>query len=350
MRIWCDISTSKYIQFWQALRPTLRPGAQIMAVVKANGYGLGAAPLALAAQKANVIDWTAVATVPEAEALRSSGIHLPILLLSEPAIEELDLALSQALQFVVYTPTFIQLLAEYAHRHQQIVSVHLKVNTGMNRLGCTPEDTGALVRLIETSPYLHLKGIMSHMACSDIHDHPLNMIQYNQFDTIITSLSLPQTVIPHIANSAATRLFPDTHMGMVRVGIDSFSSIITLRSRVINILKVGPGDTISYGAHAKITKETRIATISAGYADGIPRCFSGDVIINGNRHQSIGPICMDMFMVDIGNHHLLIGDTVTLIGDEYDEKITLDEYAKNSQRITYEAITGLSPRVFRRWV
>lgn len=349
MRIWCTISQSKYIEFWKKTRRLVGASPLIMAVVKANGYGLGAIPLSLAAQSARVVDWFGVATIDEAIALRNAGISLPILLLSEPAPENIEIALRHDIQLVVYSSEFIQVVSTICGRIKIPANLHLKINTGMNRLGCDESMASDLVTAVQSSPHLTLRGVMSHLACANTPSHPMNVQQLTRFQSIVSNLSLSDQVIHHIANSAATQNFPASHMDMVRIGIDSYTPIVSLRTRVINVLRVRAGDTISYGGSATVSKDTTIVTLSAGYADGIPRCFSGDVLLSNNRHPSIGPICMDMMMIDVGNHHYAIGDIATLVGGDSSNILTLNEFAHASQRITYESLTGLSPRVHRNY-
>ncbi len=348
MRAWCTISIPKYLEFWTALKESLQRHTLVMAVVKANGYGLGSVPLAQAAEAAGLVDWFGVATVDEAIELRENQIQRPILILSEPDPDEIDRALSHTLHFVSYTPDFLTELGGRATALGTVANVHLKIDTGMNRLGCDPSEAAVIVARILDNPSLKLTGIMTHLACADIPEHPLNNHQIHQFKTVTDSLNLPQDVIRHAANSAGTHFFPTAHFDMVRVGIDSYASIVTLHARVIRVHPITAGESVSYGGSHIASKATQIATVSIGYADGVPRSFSGEVLIHGHRCPVISPVCMDLMMVDIGDLPVAIGDTFTLIGTDASDSISLQEYADSSHRITYESLTGLGRRITRK--
>jgi len=325
----------------------LRPDTRIMAVVKANGYGLGAVALATIIENQTLADWFGVAAIEEAIALRNSGIQSPILLLSEPSPDQILDLLQFQIDCVVYTEAFIRLLDNAAQLQDRVAGIHLKIDTGMNRLGCNIADVVKLVGQIQQSRGISFNGIMSHMACSDVPTHPLNHNQLARFDAVLQKLDVPNTVLRHIANSAATRHFPESHLDMVRIGIDSYVDIMSFHARVIRVHDILPGESVSYGASYATSYPTQIATISVGYADGVPRSFNGSVLINGNRCPVVGPVCMDMLMVDIGHNSVSVGDTATLVGVNGQERIALSEFASASGRITYEALTGLGQRVIR---
>lgn len=347
MRAWCTVSIPKYLDFWRTLRQSLQPKTLVMAVVKANGYGLGSVPLAQSVEAAGLVDWFGVATVDEAIELRENKIQHPILILSEPHPHEIDRALANHLYFVIYTPDFLIELGHRAMTLGTIANVHLKIDTGMNRLGCEPSEAAGLITRISEHPCLSLTGIMTHLACADTPEHPLNTRQIRQFETVTRSLNLPSDVIRHAANSAGTHYFPSAHFDMVRVGIDSYTSIMTLHARILRVHGVCAGESVSYGGTYIASKNTQIATISIGYADGVPRSFSGEVLVQGQRCPVIGRVCMDMLMVDVGTLSVTVGDTITLVGTDGAHSISVQEYADFSGRITYESLTSLGRRVER---
>ena len=341
------ISVPKYLDFFRNLREKVGPSVSVMAVVKANAYGLGALPLALEAQKSGLVDWFGVASVEEGDELWQGGIYLPLFLFSQPLGKDILYALESDLSITVYSEKVIREMAQVAAELGVVGKCHLKINTGMNRLGCEPQEAKGLAELILSFPSLKLEGVMTHFHSSDEPHKASTRAQYACFEKTVSKLNLPEGVLLHADNSAGCKNFPDTYMNMVRIGMDSYSDCVTLASRVQAVKWVEPGQTISYGATYEVKKRTQIATVDMGYADGVPRCFKGGVMIAGRRHPVVGHVCMDMLMVDVGEDPVFSGDEVVFVGIQGNVAISLAEFAGFSQRIPYESLCALGTRVQR---
>lgn len=343
-----EISQVQYQQFWQNLACILPPRTHIMAVVKANGYGLGAERMARLASQTGSVSYLGVATAEEGAQLRLAALMLPILVFSQPEPTQIFLILTHGLEQVVYDARFISHLNEQARLHDCVVPVHLKIDTGMGRLGCLPSDVFAILDLIEASTHLKLVGVCTHFSCADEPENPQTMLQFKLFLSLTEHLD--SSIVRHCANSAAVRYFSDTALDMVRVGIDSYTPTIRLKSRVQSIRLAVQGSPISYGGTYVASQDTTIVTVEMGYADGIPRGFSGHVLIRGQRFPVVGRVCMDLLMVDVGSEHVEVGDEVVFIGSQHEAKIDIDEFCVHSGRISYEVLCGLGPRVVRQLV
>ena len=339
------ISLSRYLNYWKSLRSHLEPHTQILAVVKANAYGLGAIPLAQTLQQTQAVDYLGVATVDEAHALRVAGIHMPILIFSHS--KNMALLFEDNLEVAVYSAAYIRELGDIAEVRQQSISVHLKLNTGMNRLGCPPNAAASLVALIQSHSYLTLRSVWTHLSSADEPHTPHTHSQLSSFKQTLATLNLSPDTLIHCANSATCRYFQEAQFSMVRIGIDSFDSILTLKSKIQTISWVEAGEGISYGSTFITARKTQIATIEMGYADGIPRSFKGDVLIRGKRYPVVGRVCMDLMMVDLGHDLADPYDEVVFVGSQGQESISLDEFSHNSHRITYESLCAIGPRVER---
>jgi alanine racemase len=330
-------------------------------VVKADGYGHGAVPVARAALAAGA-EWLAVALVEEAEVLRSAGIGAPILLLSEPPVEAASDVADLDLRPTLYTEAGIDSFAS-ARGHP----VHLKVDTGMHRVGASPADAVALARRI-LDHGLDLEGVWSHCAVADDPADPFTAEQVARFDAVLTALRTAgiEPKMTHLANSAATLAHPATHADLVRVGIAIYGvapspalatsarlePAMTLRSEVSFVKRVAAGEGISYGLTHRFAHDTTVATIPIGYADGVPRRLSstgGQVLLGGKLRGIVGVVTMDQLMIDCGNDPVAIGDEVVLLGAQGDERVTPEEWADRLGTIGYEIICGIGARVPRTY-
>lgn len=347
------------------------PGAAVCAVVKAGGYGHGSVPVARAALAAGAT-WLAVARVDEARPLRLAGIEAPILLLSEPDLDpasgELDAALALGLRLVVYRHECIDALAQRAaHLAVPPVGVHLKVDTGMRRVGC---ETGAAVELAKTiaaTPALELQGTMTHLARADEPDDPTTNEQLDRFDEVLAAMGAAgiDPGVRHAGNSATTLAFPRGHLDLVRVGIavygippaPALTDFADLRpalrwtAPVRFVKRVRAGERISYGHHHEFDRDTVVATVPAGYADGVARrlgLVGGEVLVGGRRRPIAGVVTMDQFMIDCGpDAQVAVDDEVVLIGSQGDETITANEVAGRLDTIGYEVVCAIGTRVAR---
>jgi alanine racemase len=342
--------------------------AEVMAVVKANGYGHGSVPVARAALSAGA-SWLGVALVEEGIELRDAGITGPILVLSEfPPGSEKE-ALAAGLVPSLYTEDGLHRLAEAAGSLGRRVGVHVKVDTGMHRVGIDTDQVAPLVAMLLDSG-LELEGLWTHFAKSEETDDPFTSVQLERFNRV-AAIMREGRVVPrylHAANSAAVMTRPDSHLDMVRLGIamyglcpgptlpaDACSTLrpaMSFKSAVTMVKRVPAGEAISYGQHYTLERLSTMATVPVGYADGYSRLLSGkaEVLIRGRRYPVAGTVTMDQLMVDCGDDPIETGDEVVLIGRQGDERITADALAGWMGTISYEVVCGLSERVPREYV
>jgi alanine racemase len=337
-------------------------GADLCAVVKADGYGHGAEPVARAALDAGA-RYLAVATAGEALALREDGIlDAPILILGAISEEELPQALAARAELVSWDERFIRQLAGHE------VRVHVKLDSGMGRLGTRfPERAHAVVDAIDATPGLTLAGITTHFATSD-GDLDFAAEQLAAFEPVAAALTRPGVTV-HAANSGATLRFAASHFDMVRCGIALYGGdpmnedparfglepALALRSYVAAVKPIAPGQSAGYGRRYVAERNTWIATIPIGYADGVNRLLTNhcDVLIGGRRYPLVGTVSMDNITVDIGaapeHRAVVVGDAVTLIGSDGAERQTAEDIAHRIGTINYEVFCAISRRVTRRY-
>jgi len=347
---------------------SMSDGARMMAVVKANGYGHGAVTVAEAALRAGA-HGLCVALVHEGVELRRAGIEAPILVLSEQPLDQLGELVAHGLIATAYSVAYIDALDREARARNLVgQEVHLKIDTGMNRVGCRPGAAVELAgRILARAPYLVLGGVFTHLACADDDDHAFTDHQVEVFDHALREIrsSGIDTGWVHIANSAGVINHESTHRDLVRAGIAMYGiapdasmdakcewmrPALSLVSRVSMVKPVRAGEGISYGQRHHFVNDTRIATVPVGYADGVPRRLSGvggEVLIAGRRHPIVGVVTMDQLMVDVGDTPVAVGDEVVLIGRQGDERITANEWASLLGTIGYEVVCGISSRVPR---
>ena len=339
------------------LRALMSPNTVLCAVVKADGYGHGAVPVALAAQ-AGGASYLAVATAAEAMALRTSGVGGPLVVLGALTDDELALALRADAEIVVWREEFLRRIGGRQAR------VHVKLDTGLGRLGTRDADAATEVaRCVATSLNLRLVGAMTHFATADEPASPFMAEQLGRFAQWVDRLrTIHPDVVAHVANSAAAMQNPDSHLDMVRSGIaiyglnpfdreglsDDLEPALRLRSYIAKIETCEPGESIGYG-HAFIAREaTRIATIPIGYADGYSRALSdrGQVDIAGKLYPVAGWVSMDNLTVDLGQADTVRdGEEVLLIGPN----VSVDDIARWSGTINYEVVCRIGSRVVRTY-
>ena len=344
--------------------------AQVCAVVKADGYGHGAVATARAAL-AGGAHLLGVALVAEGAELRAAGLDAPVLVLSQASVDELDDLVAHRLEATAYTPAGVADLAAAANRAgrgpHDPVPVHLKVDTGMRRVGVQPEDAVDLARAIVDHAGLHLASVFTHFAVADEPHDPFTAEQVRRYEAVLADLDAEGIAVPcrHAANSAGALAHPHARFDLVRVGIVVYGlapsaevpapaglrPALALRARVSHVKRVPAGEGVSYGLRYRTERETTIATVPLGYADGVPRRLSaagGEVLVGGERRPIAGTITMDQFLVDCGDRPVAVGDEVVLIGRQGDACIGADEWADRLGTISYEIICGISPRVPRR--
>lgn len=351
---------------------------KILLPVKANAYGHGltdsmSSPLTAALprflQDRSVVDWFGVATVEEGVRLRAAGITLPILKLSQTQTHELTRAIEAKLTLTVGDPVSIWAASAAAETVDQPVNVHLKIDTGMRRLGCPVPLAARLSQLIEEAPFLTLQGVFSHFAASENpSEDAFTSRQITQFvdavDAIESTLER-EIELKHCANSGAVERHPSSWFDMVRPGILAYGypqssqcpvtvrPVLSVISHVSFVKNVSAGETVSYGRTWMAPRDTRIATVSIGYGDGYPRLLSNkaDVLIQGHRYPQVGTICMDQIMVDLGpDSEIGVGEQVTLIGRDGSEVIGADTLGDITGTISYEILCGLTDRLSRVYI
>jgi len=345
--------------------------ARVMVVVKANGYGHGAVRVAEAALAAGA-HGLCVALVQEGVELRRAGIEAPILVLSEQPREQVGEMVAHGLIATAYTVAFIDALADEARRRDVVgQEVHLKVDTGMNRVGARPAAAVELGgRVLARSPQLSLGGVFTHLACADDPNPAVTDDQIRRFDLVVDELRRAG-VDPgwlHVANSAGAIAHPDARRDMVRAGIAVYGiapdpnmdeacaglrPALSLVSRVSYVKRVEAGEAISYGQRHRFDRATNVATVPIGYADGVPRRLSavgGAVLIGGVRRPIVGVVTMDQLMVDMGEDRCEIGDEVVLIGRQGDRSVNANEWGAALGTIGYEIVCGLSARLAREYL
>jgi len=342
---------------------------QVWAVVKANGYGHGSVPVAQAALAGGATG-LCVAIVDEGVALRRAGISAPILLLSEQPPELADLIVGYQLTPTVTTTRGAAVLAASAAAADQTIKVHIKVDTGMHRVGVAPNETVSLASFVSSYESLTIEGVYTHFAVADDPSHPANAAQLSAFNTVLENLSSRGINPPlvHAANSAAALANEPSRFTMVRLGIAMYGlrpgagvadlcagliPAMSLKARVSAVRWVEAGEAVSYGLVRPLTKGSLIATVPIGYADGVPRALGRtniQVLLNGVPRTIAGTITMDQLMIDCeSDSSVMVGDEVVLIGKQGEHSVTADDWAEALGTIGYEIVCGISPRIFRRY-
>lgn len=340
-------------------------GAAVYAVVKADGYGHGDVPVAEAALGAGA-DGLAVALVEEGVRLREGGIDAPVLLLSEPPPSDLPEALAWGLTPTVYRHPTLDVLERAWTAEGPPPAVHVKLDTGMHRVGADEETAHELVARLAGGP-LRLGGVWSHLASAD-SDPELTARQHARLDGFCRRLAGAGLPVGrrHLANTAGALLHPDTRGDAVRIGLGLYGlhpcsatrDVVTLRpalrlvSRVSFVRRYPAGTRLSYGHVRPLPAEATVATVPVGYADGVPRRLGetgGEVLVGGRRRPLAGTVTMDHVLVEVGDDPVGVGDEVVLIGRQGSEEITVDEWAARVGTISYEIVCGLGPRLPRRY-
>jgi len=342
---------------------------RLMAVVKADGYGHGMVPAARAAL-AGGADWLAVALVEEGRTLREAGIDAPVLLLTEPPPAAAGTLLDADLTASVYTPAFTEALDAAAGQRGLVADVHVKLDTGMRRVGVPEGRWEEALRRVRDASWLRLTGLWSHFAVADEPDHPYIARQSAAFrrglDLAATLGIRPELV--HLCNSAGTLHLPDDHHDMVRPGLSIYGlepapglagstplrPALAWYSRLALVKAVPAGGSVSYGLRWTADRDTLVGTVPAGYADGVTRALTnrGEVLVAGRRMPMVGTVTMDQFLVDLG-HDVGAGgtpsegDEVCLIGAQGDERVTAEQWAALLGTINYEIVCTIGGRVPR---
>lgn len=373
-RAWAEIDLDA-VQFnIESIRNSIDRSTRIIAVIKADGYGHGASRVARLLEKNDSVWGYAVATAEEAFALRDDAICKPILILGYTFPYSYERLVENDIRSTVFMYDSAKMLSDIAVECKKKCRVHIKIDTGMARIGIHPDDEGiALIRRIYALPSLEIEGIFTHFATADQADRSKAYRQMELFrEYVFRVCSELEVEIPmkHCSNSAGIIEMPEANMDAVRAGIILYGlwpsrevmedermqlkSVLSLKSRIVYVKMVPQGQEIGYGGTYITTRNTIVATICIGYGDGYPRSLSniGYVLIKGYRAPILGRICMDQFMVDITDidFPVYVGDIVTLIGEEQGSCITMEELGELSHRFNYELACDIGkriPRVYR---
>ena len=374
---WADINLGALVHNVRVAISESAP-SEVWAVVKANAYGHGAVQCATTALDSGA-SGLCVALVDEAIALRQAGVSAPILVMSEQPPQQHEDMIKYGLIATLYNKATIEHYAKEATRLGIVGAVHLKVDTGMHRVGTDPKHAVEMAQFVTAQTWLLLDGIFTHLATADVVDHEATARQIAEFDRVCDELKqltlLPSRV--HIANSSATM----NHIGvaaqmknaptMTRVGIamygvaadaqsDSFGiakgaelqPVMTVKARVSHVQWLDAGEAVSYGLHRALKQRSCIATLPIGYADGVPRGLwsTGEVLIGGKRRAFAGVVTMDQIMIDCENDDVQVGDEAVLIGKQGESQITANDWARQMGTIGYEIVCGISARVPRNYL
>lgn len=343
----------------------LKPDTKFLAVIKANAYGHGIVEVGKYLERSRLVDMLAVAVPEEGFRLRNAGVTLPILILGVTDPDHIGAVVAKDLTPAVFTPAQVRLLNRFAKTSGKTATAHVKLDTGMHRIGVTDDAMlDALLDAFDECTNVKMTGVFTHFAKSE-SDPDFTHLQAQRFDAFVARIrARGYDPILHASNSAGTLDYPDLQYDMVRFGIalygchpdarrtpdSGLTPVMSLITHISNLKTVPAGEGISYGLRYITSHPTKIATLPIGYGDGYKRCLTGkaDVLIGGYRCPQVGTICMDQMMVDVSEvPNVAVGDEVVLIGRQGNQKITADELADKADTISYEILLSISDRVPR---
>jgi len=361
---WLEIDLSTLRKNFQLLSEL--SGSRVMPIVKANAYGHGLERVAAALEDAGA-EWFGVARIEEALALRELGIKAKILVLGYSPPTRVSHAIKEKISLTVYDLPVAEAYASHAQSLQQAVNLHVKIDTGMGRLGILANKAVNFVEYVKNQESLTLEGVFTHFACADEPEKDVTAKQINQFEIILRELESKNLLpaIVHAANSAGTINFPATRYNLIRAGIalyghppsgrmklpDGIASAISWKTRLISIKELPPGYGVSYGHMYHTKKKERIGVIAVGYGDGLRRQSGNFVLIHGKRVPIIGTVCMDQCMVNLDEiPDAVVGDEVSIIGKQIGAEISATHIANDWGTINYEVLCGLAARMPRYYL
>ena len=348
-----------------AIARAVQPAA-LCAVIKADAYGHGDVPVAEAALRGGAA-WLGVAIVSEGIRLREAGIEAPILILAEPEVSDIPSIISWNLTPTVYRQAFTTALAKAAEAADTVVPVHLKVDTGMHRVGADPDDAISMAQLAHDHEHLDLEAIWTHFAVAE-SDPEFTEQQIQRFHEFRKRVE-DEGIVPemaHAANTAGALDYPDARNDLVRVGLGLYGlrpaphvgANVELRpamrvlSRVSHTRRLPADSRPSYGRTRPLPAAATVATVPIGYADGIARRLAttgGEVLINGKRYPFAGTVTMDQIVIDVGDDPVAAGDEVMLLGPQGADEISAEEWAERLDTINYEIVCAFGPRLPRTY-
>ena len=366
-----EIDLTAFRHNLQNLRKYLDPQTRIMAVVKADAYGHGAVPCARIAVESGAANYLGAGVIEEGIELRENGLNAPILILGSIFPDEAEDLVRHNLATILCTQPLAQALSKEAEKQDKTVSVHIKVDTGMNRLGISPENLPTLLDQVRNLKNLKIEALSTHFSSADDEDLSVTQAQLEKFQTALTILQKEgvHTPIVHCANTSALFKFPESHFNMVRPGLilygvlpspslrpvidqgeNPFQPVMQWKSQIILLKPIAKNQPVSYSGSFTTQRDSLIATLPIGYADGLHRMLSNkmDVLIRGRRAPQVGNICMDMILIDVTDiPDVQAGDEVVIFGRQVDEMISVEELAVKGKTIPYEILCSVSKRVPR---
>ena len=366
-----EIDLTAFRHNLQNLRKYLDPQTRIMAVVKADAYGHGAVPCARIAVESGAANYLGAGVIEEGIELRENGLNAPILILGSIFPDEAEDLVRHNLATILCTQPLAQALSKEAEKQDKTVSVHIKVDTGMNRLGISPENLPTLLDQVRNLKNLKIEALSTHFSSADDEDLSVTQAQLEKFQTALTILQKEgvHTPIVHCANTSALFKFPESHFNMVRPGLilygvlpspslrpvidqgeNPFQPVMQWKSQIILLKPIAKNQPVSYSGSFTTQRDSLIATLPIGYADGLHRMLSNkmDVLIRGRRAPQVGNICMDMILIDVTDiPDVQAGDEVVIFGRQGDEMISVEELAVKGKTIPYEILCSVSKRVPR---
>ena len=369
-----EINLKAFRHNLQTLRKYLDPKIQIMAVVKADGYGHGAVPCARTAVESGA-DYLGAGVIEEGVELRESGLNAPVLILASIFPDEAEDLVKHNLETILCSEPLARELSKEAVKQNKTVSIHIKVDTGMNRLGISPEELPQLLEQIHDLKNLKIEAVSTHFSSADGEDLSITQKQLEKFQTALAFLKQSGVKVPmvHSANSSALFKFPESRFNMVRPGLilygalpspslqtvfdreenlSPFQPVMQWKTQVILVKSIAKGQSVSYSGSHTTQRDSQIATLPIGYADGLHRLLSNkmDVLIGGKRAPQIGNICMDMILIDVTDiPNVQAGDEVVIFGRQGDQMILVEEMALKGQTIPYEILCNVGKRVPRTY-
>ena len=366
---WAEINLDAIAHNVQMAKANLKPTTKLCAVVKADAYGHGAVRVAQEAAR-NGADFFAVALLQEGVKLREAGIETPILVLGSMLPEVAEICVRYDISHAVFDEERLYALNAAALKLHTKAKIHIKIDTGMHRIGVHVRDAGRFAKLAASLPGIYIEGVFSHFATADADDKQYAAYQFERFQEALRLIEAEGVHIPirHIANSAALTELQEYQLDMVRQGITlyglhpahmidcykDFEPVMTVKTQVAFVKTLPPGETIGYGRTYTLTRPSVIATVPIGYADGFNRhlgCGHGEVWINGKRVPTVGNICMDQCMIDVTDvPDVKLGDEVIVMGSDGTNTILADDIARATGTINYEITCAFGQRLPKVYV
>ncbi|MBQ2451801.1 MAG: alanine racemase [Lachnospiraceae bacterium] len=370
-RVWAEVDLDAVTENIATIKKKIKPDTKMIPVIKTDGYGHGAIPIAKAVESEESIWGFCVATAEEAHVLREKGVKKPLLILGYTFPYSYEKMIEEEIRPTIFMLDVARLLSEKALKIGKVCRVHIKVDTGMTRIGIHPNEEGVeLIRQVRELPGIEIEGIFTHFATADETDKSKSYRQLQMFQEFVDRIERELGIkIPmkHCSNSAGILEMPEANMDAVRAGIIIYGlwpskevqekqevelkPALTLKSRIVYVKMVTANQEISYGGTYITVRDTQVATICIGYGDGYPRSLSniGYVLVNGQKAPILGRVCMDQFMIDVTDvkGEVCVGDVVTLIGRDNNEIITMEELGDLSGRFNYELACDIGKRVPR---